>query len=121
MSLQIKLEATVIRPGELLKGLVAWDFDSVPNKMELEISWQTSGKGTDDSDIVFEEEWSPDTKNGERSFQFQMPRGPISVQGNLISIGWQVECTSDRPSSTITMPFVLSQIDVPVRLSPVIG
>lgn len=121
MSLQINLERSIIRPGELLTGVVAWDFDSVPDKMELEISWQTSGKGTDDMDIEFEEEWSPDTKNGERSFQFQLPRGPISVQGNLISIGWQVACTTNRPSSSCTVPFVLSQIEGPIRLSPVIG
>jgi hypothetical protein len=118
MSLQIKLDASVIRPGELLKGLVAWDFDSVPNEIELEVSWQTSGKGTDDSDIAFEENWSPDSKSGERSFEFQMPRGPISVQGNLISIGWQVKCTSERPAATCSRPFVLSQLDRPVRLSP---
>lgn len=121
MSLQIKLEASVIRPGQWLKGKVVWDFDSVPSKIELDVSWQTSGKGTEDLDIVFEEEWNPDTKSGERSFQCQLPRGPISVQGNLISIGWQVECNSNRPNATIKVPFVLSQIDGPVRLMSLIG
>lgn len=121
MSIQIKLEASVIRPGEWLKGMVAWDFDSVPSKIELDVSWKTSGKGTDDSDIVLEEEWSPDTKSDERSFEFQMPRGPISVEGNLISIGWQVECTSQRPNWTMKVPFVLSQIEGPVRLSSLIS
>ena len=121
MSLQIKLEASDIRPGHWLKGMVVWDFDSVPSKIELDVSWQTSGKGTDDLDVVFEEEWSPDAKSGERSFQCQIPRGPISVQGNLISIGWQVECTSKRPNATITVPFVLSQIQGPVLLSSLIS
>ena len=121
MSLQIKLEASDIRPGQWLKGSVVWDFDSVPSKIELEVSWQTSGKGTDDSDMVFEEEWTPGTKSGERSFHCEMPRGPISVQGNLISIGWQVECSSNRPNATIKVPFVLSQIEGPVRLSSLIS
>ena len=117
MTLQIKLDETVIHPGEQLKGLVVWDFDSVPSKITLAVSWQTSGKGSDDSETVLEEDWVPDSKSGERKFAFQMPRGPISVNGNLISIAWQIECTSKRPSAASTIPFVLSQMDRPIRLS----
>lgn len=117
MPIQIKLDASVIRPGELLKGSVVWDFDSVPLEIILTVSWRTSGKGTEDSDLILEEEWSPDSKSGERGFEFQMPRGPISVRGNLISIDWQVECSSKRPNATYSVPFVLSQIAGPVRLS----
>ena len=77
MTLQIKLDKTVVHPGEQLKGLVVWDFDSVPSKITLEVSWQTSGKGSDDSETIMEEDWVPDSKSGERKFVFQMPRGPI--------------------------------------------
>ena len=84
------------------------------------MSWQTSGKGTDDSETVYTEDWTPDSNSGEKTFQIQLPRGPISVQGNLISIGWRIECTSKRPNASSIKPFVLSHINQPIRLNPVI-
>lgn len=100
----------------MLDVKVVWEFDSPPSQWTLELSWRTSGKGTDDSEVVFSENCSPDSKSGEKEFQIQMPRGPISVQGTLISIDWQFECTSKRPSASILSPFVLSQLDQPIRL-----
>lgn len=116
MSLQILLKKSTCRPGELLKWAVEWEFDSTPSKITVEISWTTSGKGTDDSEKVFAEDWTPDSATGQRSFEFQLPRGPISVQGNLVSIGWQIECTSHQPKAQDTETFVISHIDKPVRL-----
>ena len=116
MTLQIKLENSVCRPGQMLDVTVVWEFDSPPSKLTLELSWRTSGKGTDDSETVYSENWSPVSKSGEKEFQIQLPRGPISVQGNLISIGWQIECTCKRPSASIISSLVLSQLDQPIRL-----
>lgn len=119
MTLQIKLEDSHCRPGQLLNGTVMWEFDSPPTKLTLEVSWQTSGKGTDDSETIFTEDWSPGSNSGEKKFQLQLPRGPISVHGHLIAIEWHVECTSKRPQATSIMPFVLSHLDQPIRLSAV--
>ena len=119
MTLQIKLEDSHCRPGQLLNGTVMWEFDSPPTKLTLEVSWQTSGKGTDDSETIFTEDWSPGSNSGEKKFQLQLPRGPISVHGHLITIEWHVECTSKRPQATSIMPFVLSHLDQPIRLSAV--
>ena len=119
MTLQIKLEDSNFRPGQLLNGTVIWQFDVPPTKLTLVVSWQTSGKGTDDSETIFTEDWSPESNSGERKFQFQLPRGPISVHGNLIAIEWQVECTCKRPKATSILPFVLSHLDQPIRLLPV--
>jgi len=117
MSLQILLKKSTCRPGELLKWDVEWEFDSAPSKINVQISWRTAGKGTDDSENVFTEDWTPDSATGQRSFEFQMPRGPISVQGNLVSIDWQIECTGHDPKADDKIPFVLSHIGKPVQLS----
>ena len=120
MTLEIKLANSNCRPGQVLDGTVVWDFNSPPSKLTLELSWQTSGKGTDDSETVYTEDWSPDSNSGEKKFQIHLPRGPISVQGNLISIGWRIECTSKRPNATSNKPIVLSHLNQPIRLNPVI-
>ena len=120
MTLQIKFDNSVCRPGQLLVVTVVWEFDTTPSKLTLELSWRTSGKGTDDCETVYSEYWSPDSKSGEKELQIQLPRGPISVQGTLISIGWQLECTSKRPSESNIRSLVLSQLDQPIRLVAVI-
>ena len=120
MTLQIKLENSVCRPGLLLDVTVVWEFDTPPSKLTLELSWRTSGKGTEDSETVYSEKWSPDSKSGKKELQIQLPRGPISVQGTLISIGWQLECTSKQPNASIIASLVLSQLDQPIRLTAVV-
>ncbi len=119
MSLQILRKQSVCRPGALLKWVVAWEFDLVPTSLTIEISWRTSGKGTEDSETVFSEQWSPGSAVGERSFEYALPRGPISVRGNLFSIDWQIACKSNGPDESEVMPFVLSHLDQPVRLEQV--
>jgi len=121
MSLQILLKKSIYRPGELLKWAVEWEFDSTPSKITVEVSWTTSGKGTDDSENVFTEDWTPDSATGQRTFEYQLPRGPISVRGNLVSINWQIECTSHHPKAQDQEPFVLSHMDKPVQLSSAIS
>ncbi len=116
MTVRIKLDNSNCRPGQMVNPCVVWEFESTPSKLVLELSWQTSGKGTDDSETVFTESFAPDANSGERTFSIALPRGPISVRGNLISIEWQLKCTSNRPSETCVMPIGLSHIDEPVRL-----
>jgi hypothetical protein len=117
MAIKIQLNDQSFRPGQMLQGHVQWEFDSLPSKLVLSIDWRTSGKGTEDSETVFNDEWSPDTQCGKREFQFQLPRGPISVFGTLIQIGWQVECSCKRPSDSATASFVLSPLQHAIQLS----
>lgn len=119
MAIQIKLDNSNPGPGGILSGVVLWQFETQPRELTLDVSWETSGKGTGDSDIVHTEEWLPDNKKGEKRFQFTLPRGPISVQGNLISIRWIVECTSEKPDEECSVSFVLSHMPSYVRLMPV--
>ncbi len=119
MTLRITLDETKCQPGQLLNASVLWAFDSPPSKLTLELSWHTTGKGAEDSETVFTQNWTPDSNTGEKSFSIQLPRGPISVRGNLISIDWQLECTSQRPKETCTMPFVLSHMKKRVQLTPI--
>lgn len=116
MTMQIKLDDTKCRPGQLMNASVVWDLGATTSDLMLEVTWQTAGKGTDDSETIFSESWTPDSPSGEKSFQIQLPRGPISVQGGLISIQWQIQFTRKRTKETNTVPFVLSHLEGPVQL-----
>ncbi len=119
MTLRIQLDSSHCGPGQLLSACVVWGCESIPSNILLELTWQTSGKGTDDSETVFKESFKPLSESGEKTFQIALPRGPISVRGNLISIEWQLTCTSKHPNESCVMPIVLSHLDDPVRLTAI--
>lgn len=119
MSIQIQLEKYSFAPGEKLGGLVSWAFDKVPPLLTLELAWETTGKGSTDGETVHSEEWKPDSPKGSKAFSFQLPRGPISVQSKLISIQWNLECSSKRPESSALASIVISHMERVVRLESV--
>ena len=118
MAIQIQLDKSNLQPGESLAGSVHWDFATEPTLLTLEVYWETAGKGTGDSETLLSEEWKPDSKKGDKRFQWPLPRGPISVQGNLVSIRWVVQCTSKRPKESAEVTFILSHLGSYIRLVP---
>jgi len=117
MPFEIRLRKSLLLPGELIEGTVDWKFDSIATEMSLHVGWETIGKGTGDSEVVHRITWSPESKADSKTFQMIMPRGPISVRGNLISIHWYVECNCKSPNETRKVPFVLSHVPNVIRLS----
>lgn len=62
--------------------------------------WRTEGKGTPDSSTVCEErlhdgELGPGTHRF--PFEFDLPEGPISYSGRLVSIIWEVKAWIEIP------------------------
>ena len=110
MTLKIKTDKTCCFPGSNLNAAVLWEFDPIPSKISIELVWQTSGKGTDDSETVFKEEWSPESKSGEKQFVIEVPRGPISVLGNLISIEWTLRVSCKKPKEEFSLPIIISHL-----------
>jgi hypothetical protein len=120
VTLRIKLSESNCQPSQVLEVAAEWDFESIPYKLIIEMLWQTSGKGSDDSETVFSETWSPNDQSGSKNFTITLPRGPISVRGNLISVQWQFKLTSKRPSEVQLYPFVLSHVREVVQLSSLV-
>jgi hypothetical protein len=103
-------------PGETLNARVAWSLDSTPECMDLELGWITEGKGTSDNNVVEEEEWTDLAPEGEKTWSVVVPRGPLSLKGQLIRIQWSVTCTVDGKQE-VSIPLTVSATKQPVRLS----
>jgi hypothetical protein len=116
--LSVKLDRTdrVYAPGETLNARVAWSLDSPPESMDLELGWITEGKGTSDNDVAEEEEWTALPPQGERTWSIVVPRGPLSLKGQLIRIQWSLKCTVDGTQEA-AIPLTVSHSKQPVRLS----
>ena len=90
-------------PGERLRGLARW-LDPIPTQsVELRLFHYTEGKGTQDVDVVHT---LPLDAPG--PFEFQLPRGPCSFSGRLVSLAWALELVITPGNQVAPVDLVLS-------------
>lgn len=103
-------------PGEMIVIKVVWELPQENCDLQLQLLWETEGKGTDESETAHEEEWTVGTVRGERVFEWLMPRGPLSCEGNLLKIRWYIDCYVETLGIKARKPLQLSMSAEPIRL-----
>ena len=96
-------------PGDRLRGQVSWtDPGTEPaESAELRLFYYTAGKGTRDVEIVDSHQIPQPGQSGQFDYDFQLPEGPWSFSGKLVSIVWALEFQLDN-GPTERLEFVLS-------------
>jgi len=103
-------------PGETISGRMAWDLDTEEDVVELRLFWHTSGKGTEDVEIVRELRVNTPESRGERGFSFELPMGPYSFSGSLITLAWALELVALPGGELERIEFVVAPTPVEIRL-----
>ena len=96
------------KPGETIGGRVTWQADAAPQSAEVRLFWYTSGKGTQDVEIVDSVAFQTPQMNDERTFSFSLPRQPYSFSGKLISLVWALELIVEPGGNVERQEFVMS-------------
>lgn len=79
-------------PGEEVAGTARWDLPAPPAEgVEVRLLWSTQGRGDRDFQVVARQGEEVAAARGERRFRFQLPLGPYSFSGRLVSLLWAVE------------------------------
>jgi hypothetical protein len=107
---------TWYRPGERVRGSVAWRLEGAPEALELRLFWFTSGKGTRDVEVVASHRIESPGSGGSRSFELAVPRGPYSFSGRLITLSWAVEAVALPNGETARLDLVIGPRPVEVAL-----
>ncbi len=79
------------KPGETITGTVFWQLDEEAEAVEVRLFWFTEGKGTRDVEVVASRHLAQPGPSGTRPFELEVPRGPYSFSGRLITLSWAVE------------------------------
>lgn len=82
-------------PGEVIEGEYSWRADAAPGEIELTLLFRTEGKGTQDVKYVDTQSFQTTDPAGKRPFRFELPDGPYTFDGVLISLRWVLTLISD--------------------------
>ena len=105
------------KPGELVEGRATWHLDEDTEAIEVRLFWYTSGKGSQDVEIVRTlRTGSPDT-SGHRDFSIRVPSGPYSFSGKLITLSWAIEIVALPSGETERLDLLIGPQPVEVELS----
>jgi hypothetical protein len=108
MRIDLVNEKGAYLPGEKVHGKLQWDFDFAPERIQLQLGWKTEGKGTEDSETVGTETVVNPTSQGSKEFLFELPEGPYSFSGRLISLIWYVRASLEPESEEHRVEIVVS-------------
>jgi len=108
-------------PCSTLWGIARWRLDVDPDAIELRLIWVTSGKGTRDVEVVDRLRFDQPGPGGDREFTFDLPEGPYSFAGTLVSLQWALEMVVEPGEDSSRLDLVVSPTPVEVRLAPVDG
>ena len=122
IQVQIRDGYTAFRPGDVVEGTVLWQLQPGPTEVEARLFWYTQGKGDQDVGIVETIPYANPAPSDRRQFRFQLPEGPYSFSGKLISLEWAIEVVAqpgDVAGRTgITVSPTGDEIRLPVLAPP---
>lgn len=106
------------RPLEELRGRVRWMLDGARvDSIAVQLLWHTQGKGTQDADVVETVTIEQPPPRGERTFSIQLPAGPYSCSGKLLSIVWKLQTVVEPGDDVTQTDLVIAPGDAEVDLA----
>ncbi len=117
LTLQTTDGGTWFKPGKLIEGRASWHLDGEGDAVEVRLFWYTTGKGSQDVEIVrrFRTD-SPET-SGHHDFSIRAPEGPYSFSGKLITLAWAIELVALPSGQTERLDLLIGPTPVEVDLT----
>ena len=116
LSIELPEGRTSYRPGETLGGVASWRLDEPVDVLEIRLLWFTRGKGTQDVSVIDHREFRLPALSGHKEFTFNLPEGPYSFSGRLISLIWALELVTPKGKESTRVEFVVSPYETEIAL-----
>lgn len=84
-------DAEVHRPLSSVRGEIAWQLEAAADALELRLFWYTEGRGDRDAGIARTLRIEAPGRTGRQAFELDLPSGPYTFSGALISLVWALE------------------------------
>lgn len=111
-----KFDNRAFVPGEKISGTVSWQSQESLESAGLRLFYYTEGKGTQDVKIVDELSLSNVASSESREYAFDLPNGPFSFSGKLVSVRWALELVLEPGGHAERLEIVLSPTGAEIDL-----
>lgn len=91
LSFRVLGSRKAFRPLDYVEGRASWRLVEPPKSVTLRLFWHTEGSGNTDTYEVEEVTVADAEPTGHLPFSMQLPVGPYSFSGALISLLWSLE------------------------------
>ena len=93
--MRVELNNAWTECGDYVSGTASWNGPKTPRSVRVALKYRTEGRGNTDEAELTTVELHADSQ-GYQQFQLKVPEeGPVSFDGNLISLIWEVELRLD--------------------------
>jgi len=108
--LNIKLDSdtNIFAPGQTVEANISWLLDEQPEKLSLALHWHTQSRAGEESGMADCLEIEGPGRSGSHDFAFQIPSGPYSFKGRLLSIEWVLELAALPGIDLARQPIIVS-------------
>jgi len=108
---------TWFKPGELIEGRASWHLDGEVDAVEVRLFWYTTGKGSQDVEIVRRLRIDSPETSGHHDFSIRAPEGPYSFSGKLITLAWAIELVALPSGQTERLDLRIGPTPVEVEIT----
>jgi hypothetical protein len=116
--LKLNLNKDSFRPGEMISGEVAWDFEKPITLIEVRLMWLRMGLGEPEAMVVERRQIRCDSRMGRAQFEFHAPASPYSFAGALFAINWIVEASTTPPTDPANVGLTISPTGEDIMMIP---
>lgn len=116
LNIHLNSEVSTFAPGQTLEGTISWKLDEEPQKLTLALHWYTQSRADKQSGMVDSIDFERPGRNGTKEFSFDIPQGPYSFQGRLLSLHWVLELAPSPGIDLVRQPITVSPSDQPIHL-----
>jgi len=91
LSITLDGDSSWVKPGATVRGEIRWRLEEEAEALELRLFWYTRGRGTEDVEVVSTMPIARPAPAGRYEFAIDVPNGPYSFSGRLITLAWALE------------------------------
>lgn len=121
ISLRLKNDKTVYRPGENIRGEVEWEFAKDVQEISIQVFWYTTGRGDSEAETVKTEIISMPLKSDKQDFAIELPMAPYSFKGQITGLNWAVKAEALKGKISSIKEFSMTPTGELLRLGKVAG
>ena len=121
ISLRLKNDKTVYRPGETLYGQAEWEFAKDIQEISIQVFWYTTGRGDSEAETVKTETISMPLKSDKQDFAIELPMAPYSFKGQITGLNWAVKAEALKGKVSALKEFSMAPTGEALKLEKVAG